>query len=69
MTKQVKRARKQGQTKIIIQIPFQIKEYLDDLAMEGYTASGYLRKLIMADRQARIETGWKPGKQGWVILD
>jgi hypothetical protein len=58
---------KEGNTKILIQLPISIKKYLDDLALEGYTASGYIRGLIIGDRQARIDMGWQPGNRSFDI--
>jgi hypothetical protein len=52
---------KESSTRILIQLPLSLKKYLDDIGLEGYTASGYIRGLILGDRQARLETGWKPG--------
>lgn len=57
------RKAKDETTKILIQLPVGLKKYLDDIALEGYTASGYIRGLIARDRQARLANGWEPGLQ------
>ena len=53
---------KQKNTRILIQLPVDLKQYLDDLKLEGYTASAYIRGLLTAIRKSRIETGWRPGR-------
>lgn len=54
--------------RVVIQLPANLKTYLDDLRCHGYTAAGYIRGLLETDRTARLEAGWQPGK-GWTHPD
>ena len=55
--------------KILISLPESIKRFLDDLKrLEGVTASGYIRKELESDLEARLGSGWNP-VTGWNALD
>lgn len=51
--------------RVLIQLPKPMKQALDSLKDEGYTASSYLRHLLKNDLRARRESGWVAGR-GWV---
>lgn len=54
-----------GMVRLIVQLPADMKADLDAIRKEeAVTASGYLRKLLARDLQARFECGWT-AKKGW----
>ena len=57
--------RTEPKVKVLLSLPLSQKKYLDDLKrLEGVTASGYIRKYLELDREARMGQGWSP-KDGW----
>ena len=56
--------RKPPAVKILISLPPTLRDFLEALKAEGYTASGYMAHLLREDRRARLESGWVPGL-GW----
>lgn len=50
--------------KILISLPPALRDFLEALKAEGYTASGYVCHQLREDRRARLESGWVPGR-GW----
>jgi hypothetical protein len=61
--------RKAKTVRILISLPLPLKEYLEDLRrLEHVTVSGYIQQQLRADRQARMENGWRPS-MGWAYRD
>ena len=43
--------------KLLINVPRVMKQQLDGLRVEGYTASGYIRRVVAADMAKRTRKG------------
>ena len=43
--------------KLLINVPQAMKQQLDGLREEGYTASGYIRRVVAADMAKRARKG------------